>query len=202
MIEVRFHGRKSQGSMEAARILAAAFRLAGRDATCFIPAGWEYAVNFEASLARADELSTGSRITSLVVFYPPLLEVPDIWLKFEHPHIVIVNTRNALEALDLCDGARVAAVDASGIARDAGPCYGIPSLVAPILGALAAAGNMVLGVHLMHALKETARTLKITQKDFERIMRALEAGYDSVRIRGGLSRIRSAKPSVDLALAV
>ncbi len=185
MIEVRFHTRKNRGGLEAARILAAALRLAGCDASWFIPIGWELAVIFEAAQTKADKSSGKPRHSALAVFYPPLLEVPDTWMKFEHPDLVLINTRDILEALDLCGGERVAVVDASGIASDVGPCYGIPSLVAPMLGALAAAGNIVLGMHLIHALKETARAFKISQRDLDCLMRALEAGYDTVRIRGG-----------------
>jgi len=185
MIEVRFHARMGQGTVEAAKILAASFRLAGRDASWFIPIGWEDAVNFDAALARADEGSQDKRISALAVFYPPLLEIPDVWVKFEHPDLVLVNSRDPVSTLDLCGGERTAIVDASGIARSIGPCYGIPSLAPPMLGALAAAGNIILGIHLIEALKHTARVLRLTRKDFDRLVRALEAGYDHVKIRGG-----------------
>ena len=191
MIEVRFHARMGQGTVEAAKILAASFRLAGRDASWFIPIGWEDAVNFDAALARADEVSRDKRLSALAIFYPPLLEVPDIWVKFEHPDLVLVNSRDTASALNLCGGERTAVVDASGIARSIGPCYGIPSLAPPMLGALAAAGNIILGIHLIEALKHTARVLKLTRKDFDKLVRALEAGYDHVKIRGG--RIRERK---------
>ena len=185
MIEVRFHARMGQGTVEAAKILAASFRLAGRDASWFIPIGWEDAVNFDAALARADEVSNDKRISALAVFYPPLLEIPDVWVKFEHPDLVLVNSRDPVSTLYLCGGERTAMVDASGIARSIGPCYGVPSLAPPMLGALAAAGNIILGIHLIEALKHTARALKLTRRDFDRLVRTLEAGYDHVRIRGG-----------------
>ncbi len=188
VIEVRFHSRKDRGAVEAARILAAAFRLGGRDASWFVPVDWEHAVHFDAVLSRADETSESPRLSALAIFYPPLLEVPDVWMRFEDPDMVVINTSDTLAALDLCGGRRVAMVDASGIARDIGPCYGVPSLVAPILGALAAAGNIVLGIHLMEALRKSAYAWKLTQKDYERLMRAIEAGYDTVRIRGGIKK--------------
>jgi len=184
VIEVRFHARKGRGAFDAARILAAAFRYAGKDASWLIPLGWEDGVNFEAALARADETSGKPREAVLAVFYPPLLEIPDIWMRFEEPNLVLVNTRDELEAVDLCGGLRAAVVDAYGIARDCGPCFGIPGVVAPMLGALAGAGNIVLGVHLIEALKQTARALKLTSRDLDRLLKGLETGYERVKIRG------------------
>ncbi len=185
MIEVRFHARKGRGAFDAARILAAAFRYAGKDASWLIPLGWEDAVNFEAALARADETSAKPRDAMLAVFYPPLLEIPDIWMRFEEPDLVLVNTRNELAAVDLCGGLRTAVVDAYGIARDCGPCFGITGVIAPMLGALAGASNVILGVHMIEALKQTARALKLTQKDLDRLLKGLEAGYERVKIKGG-----------------
>lgn len=185
MIEVRFHARRGRGAFDAARILAAAFRYAGKDASWLIPLGWEDAVNFEAALARADETSGKPREAVLAIFYPPLLEIPDIWMRFEEPNLVLVNTRNQLAAVDLCGGLRTAVVDAYGIARDCGPCFGIPGAVAPMLGALAGAGNIILGVHLIEALKQTARALRLPSRDLDRLLRGLEKGYEEVKIKGG-----------------
>ena len=185
VIEVRFHSRRDRGAIMAARILAAAFRLSGRDASWHIPFGWERAVNFEAATSRADETAGKQRLSALAVFYPPLLEVPDVWMRFENPELILINSRDALPALDICEGHRVAVVDASGIAGQVGPCYGVPSLVAPMIGALAGAGNIVLGIHLIEAIKKSARAFKLTVKDYERLVRALETGYNTVRIRGG-----------------
>ena len=199
MNEVRFHARKGQGAVEAARILASAFRLAGRDASWHTPYGWEYGVNFEAAVAISEDYR-GADFSALIVFFPPLIEVPDVWMGFEHPDLVLVNTRSSLEGISLSDGIGVAMVDATGIAKSVGICSGLPSMVAPMLGAFAATSGAILGAHLISAIEELARSTDMDYEDMMNAIHALELGYDTASISRGRRAVHCDDPEIEKLL--
>jgi len=199
MNEIRLHARKGQGAIEAARILASAFRLAGRDSSWHINRRWEGAENFEAGVALSEE-DRGSSFSSLVVFYPPLLEMPDIWVGCERPDLVLINTRSFLEGENVSEDVGVAAVDGTGIARSVGVYCGLPGMVAPMLGALAAVSGAVLGRHLIEALSEWARAHGMDMEELNKATRALELGYDAACILRGRRALHCDDPEIEQLL--
>lgn len=199
MKEVRFHSKKGQGALEAGRLLAGAFRLSGRDASWHTPLGWECAVNFEAAVSISEEEHEPS-FCALVVFYPPLLEIPDIWIGIEQPDIVLVNTKCKLEAISIPDNIGFAIVDATGIAKSIGVYYGLPCLAAPMLGALSAISGVVLGSTLMHAMKEASQVFGLDENDLAKAMKALEKGYDTAEIIRGRKALHVDDPELERLL--
>lgn len=199
MNEVRFHARKGQGAVEAAKIIAGAMRLAGRDASWHVPFEWEGGVNFEAGVAMAEGPKLEA-LTALVAFYPPLIEMPDVWMGFENPSIVLINTRSFLVGDNLPENIGLAAVDATGIARSVGGYSGIPNLVAPMLGALSAVTGVVLGARLVDALHEAARALKMNGNELARAIHALELGYDGACITRGRQALHCGDPDIEKLL--
>lgn len=199
MNEIRFHARRGQGAIEAARILASAFRLAGRDASWHIPRDWENAVNFEAGVVLSEEIREPS-FTALAIFHPPLLEMPDIWVGCDRPDIVLINTRSFLEGENVSEDIGVAAVDGTGIARSVGIYCGLPGLVAPMLGAFAAVSGAVLGGHIIEALHEWARAQSMDLEELNKAMRGLELGYDAVCILRGRRALHCDEPEVERLL--
>ena len=190
MLEIRFHTKGGQGAIAAARILTDALHLAGREASWFIPVVREYTVNFATVLSYEDKNSEETSLSALVVFHPQLLGMLDLWISYENPDLVLINARETLSVLNLSGGQKIAIIDASEIAGKSGEFHGIPGLVAPMLGALAAAGDIVLERHLVEAIENMAHELKLTHKDLERLIYALEEGYNKIRIRTELAKSR------------
>lgn len=199
MREVRFHGKKGQGAVEAGRLLAGAFRLSGRDASWHTPVGWEYGANFETAVAISEEQNEPN-FSALVVFYPPLLEFPDIWIGMEKPDIVLLNTRLKTEAISLADDIGFAIVDATGIAKSVGAYCGLPGLTAPMLGALSAVSGIVLGSALMRAMKEASHAFGLDEDDLAKAMKALEKGYDTAQIIRGRRALHVDDPELERLL--
>jgi pyruvate ferredoxin oxidoreductase gamma subunit len=182
MLEIRIHGRGGQGGQVACQILAAAFFRAGAWVQAFAAYGGERRGAPVTASLRVDTVpirvrcDVGEADHLLVLDAALLADLPDEILRAGGT--IVVNSPQA-PCGRMPGASRVAAVDASAIAREAG--LG-PIVSTAVLGAFAAATGLV-GLDDLAAAVEDWSPVKKPEN-----VAACAGGYRAVAVFAGATR--------------
>ncbi len=211
MIEIRIHGRGGQGTVIASKALAAAFFAEGKHVQAFPAFSVERRGAPVAAFVRADDRPILLRCEisepdHLIVLDPMLLEAVHLTQGLRAGGWVVINTPAAAERVALPRRFRLAAVDASGIARAhrLGPANA-PIVNTAILGAFAAATGLV---GLEAVLEAIGQIVPARAEDNLAAARAAAAAvrtatserskvrrYESSKVPPGTLNVRTFEPS-------
>jgi len=153
MIEIRIHGRGGQGAVTAAEVLAVAAFKDGKFSQAFPFFGTERTGAPVASFCRIDDKFVRVREhvynpDYVLVLDPTLLANSDVLKGLKESGMLIVNTQDAIR---LKTKARVKKIDLTAIALE---IIGKPFVNIPMLGAFAAATDLISLKSLMEAVNE------------------------------------------------
>ena len=177
VIEVRWHGRGGQGAVTSAELVALAAINEGKYAQSFPSFGPERRGAPVLAFLRvsADErIRIRSEITQpdvVVVLVPDLLRVVDVTSGLKDDGTLIVNTTKPVEQIKSAygNGHRVAAVNATGIARE---LLGLPITNTTMIGALLKTTPLVSPDAVVGPLQH--RFGKVADKNIAAMRRAYE----------------------------
>lgn len=147
VVEIRMHGRGGQGAVIASRLLASAAFLEGRGVQTFPTFGVErrgapVAAFVRIGSARIRNRSGALRPHHVIVLDPSLLSAVDVFAGMRDGGTVLVNAPQPLELKR--PGAKIACIDASGIAARHGlGTRAMPIINTAILGAFARFSGVV-----------------------------------------------------------
>lgn len=181
MIEIRFHGRGGQGSVIASRILAEAAFREGKNVQSFPFFGIERRGAPVVAFTRIDKKSIRTRHQiytpdGVVVLDPTLIEAVDIAKGLKEGGFILINTDKDPRSFAFKETSKVAAVNASGIARRHGlGTASSPIINTAILGAFAKFTNLVSLESVLNAVRETVPLKK------DENAHAAEEAYGKVR---------------------
>jgi 2-oxoacid:acceptor oxidoreductase gamma subunit (pyruvate/2-ketoisovalerate family) len=197
LVEVRLHGRGGQGTVVASLLLARAAMLEGRGVQAFPEFGVERRGAPVTAFLRLSDAPIRLRCKvyepdHVVVLDPSLLAQVDLprgghgWL--------VVNSPSAPADLAVPEGWRVAAVDATRLARAHGVGGGaLPVVNSPMAGAFARASGLVGLASLEAAIREMAPSAE------EANVRAAREAWDAVRLAAPPAGAPAREPAGDPA---
>jgi pyruvate ferredoxin oxidoreductase gamma subunit len=175
MIEIRIHGRGGQGAVTAAEVLAVAAFKDGKFSQAFPFFGTERTGAPVASFCRIDDkfIRVREHVYNpdyVLVLDPTLLANSDALKGLKGSGMLIVNTQDAIR---LKTEARVKKIDLTAIALE---IIGRPFVNIPMLGAFAAATNLISLKSLMEAVNE-----KFSKDIADANVKCLKKAYDVMK---------------------
>lgn len=186
LMEIRWHGRGGQGTVTAAKVLAAACLSGGRHVQAFPEYGPERA---GAPLRAYNRVSSGELRMHCPVLNPQVVSIVDATLldavnvtdgATEDAAFVVNSAKDPAltrEKLKVLKGQKVFTVDASKIAMD---CIGRALPNSPMLGAIVKVTGLVTLEHLLEDVKKSF-SKKFSQKIIDGNVEAVKRGYEEVR---------------------
>jgi len=186
MIEIRFHGRGGQGAVVASKILAdAAFR-EGKYVQSFPQFGVERRGAPVTAFLRIGESGENLFVRShiykpdhLIVLDPTLIQAVNVLEGLKEGAVVLINSPDPPETLDIPENYNVATVDASQIAvknKLGSPTQ--PIVNTAILGAFVKVTGIVSLESLLAAIEDGAPVKKEVNK------KAAKEAYEQVILKG------------------
>ncbi len=178
MKEIRLHGRGGQGAVTAAEIIAGAFVIEGKYATCFPMFGFERRGAPLAAFVRFDDrqIRLKTQIYTpdcVVVTDQSLVKSPQVYAGLKPSGSVVLNSRQ-LDAGKLPPNEKAAVLDATTIALEE---MKVPITNTTMVGAFAAATGWLSLPAVLESLGDffSGELLKKNRKCAER-------GYNEVRL--------------------
>lgn len=185
MIEIRFHGRGGQGAVVASQILAEAAFREGFYVQSFPQFGVERrgapVTAFLRIAGKDEKLFVRSNIYEpdhVIILDPTLLQSVDVLEGLKKGGVVLVNSPDPPESLDVPEEYKIATVDASSIAvkhKLGTPTQ--PIVNTAILGAFVRATNIVSLENLLLAIESKAPVKKEENKE------AAKEAFESTKIK-------------------
>lgn len=156
MIEIRIHGRGGQGSVTLAELLAEAAYYSGKQAQAFPNFGVERRGAPVTAYARIDDkfIRLRSQVTSpdyVIVQDVTLLSDKKILGDLKKGSVVLINSSQSLEKLELPTGVRIKIINASGLALEV---IGMPIINTIFLGAFAGLSGLIKLSAIEQAINE------------------------------------------------
>lgn len=175
MEQIRIHGRGGQGSVTMASMLARAAFETGKEAQGFPSFGVERLGAPIEAFVRIDdkEITDRSQVYNpdiVIVQDSTLIELVDVEQGLDEDGMMIVNTAEEPEDLNLETGAEIVTVDATDIAMEH---LGKPIMNTALCGAFAKATGLVDGESMAKVIKETFEG-EIGEKN----VKAMEEAYE------------------------
>ncbi len=178
MKEIRLHGRGGQGAVTAAEIMAGAFVLEGKYATCFPMFGFERRGAPLAAFVRFDEkqIRLKTQIYTpdcVIVTDPSLVKSPQVYAGLKPSGIIVLNAITP-DAAKLPPHEVLAVLDATGIALQE---MNVPITNTTMVGAFAAATKWLSLPAILESLGDffSGELLKKNRKCTER-------GFNEVKV--------------------
>jgi 2-oxoacid:acceptor oxidoreductase gamma subunit (pyruvate/2-ketoisovalerate family) len=174
MMEIRFHGRGGQGAVTAARLLAEAAFLEGKNCQAFPFFGAERRGAPVVAFTRIDTKPIRTRTqvyepNHVVVLDPTVLEAVNVATGLKRGGVIVVNAKKVPQELE---SRKVAVVDATAVALE---FLGVPITNTAMLGALARATKVVSLNSVIKAVEGYFKG-KLAEKNIA----AVKAAYERV----------------------
>jgi pyruvate ferredoxin oxidoreductase gamma subunit/2-oxoisovalerate ferredoxin oxidoreductase gamma subunit len=175
--EIRFHGRGGQGAVTAARLLAEAAFLEGKNCQAFPFFGAERRGAPVVAFTRISDRPIRIRTQVyepdyVVVLDPTLLEVVNVTAGLKRNGVVVLNAREPPKGIQ----GKVAVVDATTIAMET---LGVPITNTAMLGAFARATGLVSLDSILKVIQD-----KFKGKLAEKNVAAVKAAYERATVIG------------------
>ncbi len=184
MIEIRFHGRGGQGGAVASSVIADAIFKEGRNVQSFPMFGVERRGAPVAAFIRVDERPIRVKCeieepSYVLVLDPTLTEAVDVTAGVKPGGVIIVNSPQRPEALNIKGDFRVFTFDGDAVAVE----HGLGTRIAPIanttmLGAFA----KITGLVGMDALAQALNKYFPRDKDEKNVRAARRAYEDATKV--------------------